>query len=177
MPQPLPYLFPLSASLLLAWVAGAHADAGLLRVSERQHGVRVTVFTAPTPLRVGAVDVSVLVQDAATGAVVDSSVIVRAWPRGREREAMRCAATPEAATNKLFRAAVFELPEPGWWDVEVRADGLQEPVTVLFGMEVAGPLPAWHSLAPWVGWPTLVVAGFVAHQCLVRRKRVRELQT
>ena len=38
-----------------------------MRLSERAGGYRVTVFTDPTPLRAGPVDVSVFVQDADTG--------------------------------------------------------------------------------------------------------------
>lgn len=173
---------PLFVTLLVCLPAtrptSARADSGTLRASSRQHGYQVTVFTSPTPLRAGTVDVSVLVQDGATGAALDSSVQVQAWPRGRPGEAVRCTATPEAATNKLFRAAVFELPEPGWWEVVVQVAGLPEPVEAHFAVEAAGPLPAWQAVAPWVAWPVLVVAGFVAHQRLVRRKHwVRRAST
>lgn len=163
-------LFTLSAGLLVTSSAKVRADSGTLRVSDRQHGCQVTVFTSPTPVRVGAVEVSVLVQDVATGAAMESSVQVQAWPHGRQEEAVRCAASPEAATNKLFRAAVFELPEPGWWDVVVQVGGLPEPLESRFAVEVAGPLPAWQTVAPWVAWPLIVVAGFIAHQRLVRRR-------
>ena len=60
-------------SLLLATCLILHpasflwADGGTVRLSEEQGRYRITVFTAPAPLRAGPVDVSVLVQEAATG--------------------------------------------------------------------------------------------------------------
>jgi hypothetical protein len=159
----------LSACHLVTLSPNAFADAGTLRLSERHQEYQVTIFTSPTPVRAGAVDVSVLIQDAA-GAPVDADVLVRAWPRGRPDEALRYPATTAAATNKLFHAAVFELPEPGEWDMAVQMDGLPERLQVQFRMDVAGPPPAWHALAPWVAWPAIAIAGFAVHQCLVRRK-------
>src|SRR5207244_7568896 len=115
---------------------------------------RISVFTSPTPLRAGPVDVSILVQNAATGEpTVKPQVTVRARRRGQPTDMVTCLATTEAATNKLFRAAVFELPEPGWWDVEVQIEGLREPVRVEFEMEAAERLPTWRTLWPWVAWP------------------------
>ena len=38
--------------------------------------------------------------------------------------ALEYPATTEAATNKLFRAAQFELPEPGRWEMQVQVEGL-----------------------------------------------------
>ncbi len=157
---------------LAALAGAARADAGAIRASETVSGYRVSVFSSPTPLRVGLVDVSVLVQDAATGQPVpDAQVTVRARHRTEPSASVTCAATAAAATNKLFRAAVFELPEPGWWDVEVEIGGLREPVRLNFEMEAAERLPTWRSLWPWLAWPAGVVLLYGVHQFLVRRRR------
>ena len=104
--------------------SGLRADGGTLRLSERVGGYRVTVFTAPTPLRAGPVDVSVFVQDADTGEpAAGVRVTVQAAPRGRPDGPSARPATAEAATNKLFRSALFELPESGWWEIEATVDG------------------------------------------------------
>jgi hypothetical protein len=165
---------------LLLWLtivilpAAAHADGGSIRLSERAGGYRVTVFTSPTPLRAGPVDVSVFVQDAATGEPVpDARVTVRAAPRGRPGEVLSTLATAQAATNKLYRAALFELPEPGWWEMEVVIEGGQEPVLVRFDVEAAAPPPRWLALWPWVCWPLLVIAFYGAHRFLVFQRRKR----
>src|SRR5207244_1994724 len=103
-------------SLLLAPSSLLRADGGAVRLSQRAGGYQIAVFTSPTPLRAGPVDVSVLVQDAATGECVpDARVTVRLT--AADGRAVELPATTEAATNKLFRAAEFQLPEPGRWDV------------------------------------------------------------
>ena len=45
----------------------AWGDGGTVRLSRCEGDYRISVFTAPTPFRAGPVDISVLVQDAATG--------------------------------------------------------------------------------------------------------------
>lgn len=147
------------------------ADGGTLRLSERQGGYRIAVFTAPTPFRAGPVDVSVFIQDATTRApVADARVTVRAAPRGRPDEAFHQPATTAAATNKLFRAAVFALPEPGWWEMEIVIEGTRGTARAAFSVEAAGPPPRWLTLLPWVSWPAVAILLFCIHQRLVRRK-------
>jgi hypothetical protein len=146
------------------------ADGGAVRLRERAGGYQITVFTSPTPFRAGPVDVSVLVQDAATGDCVPEarvSLCLRMPGAGRVLE---YPATTEAATNKLLRAAEFRLPESGWWDVAVAVEGPHGPALVRFGVQANDPLPRWLDLWPWFGWPALVVALFGIHRVLVRRK-------
>ena len=132
----------------------------------------MTVFTAPAPLRAGPVDVSVLVQDADTGAPVENPTVeVVLTPAGASEPAARGPATAEAATNKLFRAAQFDVPEAGRWRIDVELDGPKGPARVGFEADVAGPLPRWVELWPWIALPVPVVLLFVAHQ--VRRGKSR----
>jgi hypothetical protein len=155
-------------------LSSVRADGGTVRLSERQGDYQITVFTAPAPLRAGSVDVSVLVQDASTGQPLPQArVTVRAAPRGRPGEGFVQPATSEAATNKLLRAAVFELPEPGWWEVEVAVEGEHGQARVRFEVEAAEAAPRWLALWPWLGWPALVIFLFGSHQLLVRWKERR----
>ena len=149
----------------------SRADGGAVRLCERAGGYQITAFTSPTPFRAGPVDVSVLVQDAATGEYVPEarvSLCLKAPGAGRVLE---YPANTEAATNKLFRAAEFRLPEPGWWDVEVVVEGPHGPARVRFGVEADEPLPRWQELWPWFGWPVLAVVLFGLHRVLARRQR------
>jgi hypothetical protein len=165
--------FLLVSSFILHPSSFLRADGGALRLSEQQAGYRITVFTAPNPLRAGPVDVSVLVQDAATGeAVPEATVAVQATPWGRPGAAVRVPATSEAATNKLLRAALFELPEPGRWQIEVEVEGKGGLARVRFEAEAGEPLPRWLALWPWFTWPILIVMLFGIHQALGRRKRL-----
>jgi hypothetical protein len=163
--------------LLTEWLllgpccAVALADGGTIRLSRQQGGYRITVFTSPTPFRAGPVDISVLVQDAATGnPIPDVRIDVEVAPHGRPGEAISTRATTEAATNKLYQAAVFTLPEPGWWDVEVVVSGSEGTARVTCEVEAAAALPRWLSLWPWVCWPALAVVLFCIHLWLARRR-------
>jgi hypothetical protein len=146
--------------LLAAGTRGAFADGGTLRASRQSGEYRISVFSSPTPLRAGPVDVSVLVQDAATGEVQhDLQVEVQAVRRGRAA-AIRRPATTQAATNKLFHAAQFDLPDPGRWNIAVSVDDGRQTEQVQFAVEAAEPLPPWQTLWPWFTWPALVIVLF-----------------
>ena len=112
-----------------------------------------------------------LVQDAATGEPIpEARVTFRLTPRDRPGQTIRHAATSEAATNKLLKAAVFELPEPGRWEVEVAIEGGQGSARVRFELEAAETTPQWPAMWPWIGWPAPVILLFSIHQLLVWRK-------
>jgi hypothetical protein len=164
------FLFVLLSSLIPHPSSLLRADGGAVRLRQRAGGYQVAVFTMPTPFRAGLVDVSVLVQDAATGECVPKArVTVRLTALGTG-EVLEQPATMEAATNRLFHAAVFHLPESGWWDVQVAVYGPHGPAVVRFGVEADEPPPRWLELWPWFTWPALVVALFGLHRVLVRRK-------
>lgn len=164
----------LSAVLLAAAAPPVRADGGTVRASVQKGRWQVTVFTSPNPLRAGPVDVSVLVQDAKTGRPDPAArVTVTAASRTVPPVVVSEPATPDAATNKLLVAALFDLPEAGWWDFQVEVAAAGETHEAAFAAEAAEPLPGWVSLAGWVGWPAAAVLVFAAHQVLVRRKTGR----
>jgi hypothetical protein len=114
---------------------------------------------------------SVLVQDAATGeCLTQARVTLRLTARG-SGQVLEYPAASGATDNKLFLEAVFELPEAGWWDVEVSVDGPRGPARVRFPVEVGEAPPRWLDLWPWFGWPALTVVLFALHRALVRRRR------
>lgn len=80
-------------------------------------------------------------------------------------------ATQEAATNKLLRAAQFELPESGRWEMEVQVEGSHGPAVLGGQLDAAAPLPPWRKLWPWIGWPALAIALFGIHQMLAQRPK------
>jgi hypothetical protein len=167
----------IALTLFLAWLAPAagpslaFADGGALRLSERRDGRLIAVFTTPTPLRAGIVDVSILVQDADSGSPLpEVPILVYAHPRHRAEAGISALATTEAATNKLFRAAQLEISEPGCWNVEIVVGSGQE-LPLAFDVEIAEPLPPWLHLSLWIAWPLAAVALFATHQVLARSRR------
>jgi hypothetical protein len=146
------------------------ADGGTLQLSQRCGDFQVSVFTSPAGLRCGAIDISVLVQDVATGMVRADVPVTVQMTQAAEKNVDRPTAvlsqttSTAAATNKLFQAAVFDVPQPGTWLTSVSLED-REPLT--FELAVSPPLPAWMEIAPWFGWPFAAVVLFVVHQGLV----------
>src|SRR5688572_20861731 len=92
--------------------APSWADGGQLRLIERHGNLQIAVFTSPNPLRAGPVDISVLVQDARTGQPIDyANVYVQIARSDQTGKPIVAPATAAAATNKLMRAALVELPD------------------------------------------------------------------
>ena len=148
-----------------------HADGGSIRVSDRRGNRLITVFTSPTPVRTGPVDISVLIQDAGTGkALTDVPVVIRAHPLDDERYVASALATTEAATNKILQAASLEFSRPGLWRVEVSVRGLDQDIPIGWEMEVAEALPGWLTMGPWITWPLAVIGLFAVHEWLVRKR-------
>ena len=149
------------------------ADGGALRLSGKRGDYRIAVFTAPTPFRAGDVDVSVLVQEAATGVAMPDAVPVTVRMVKPGGPVLEYPATTEAATNKLFRAAQFELPEPGRWELRVRIEGPHGEAEIAGEVEAAGTLPRWPEIWPWIAWPAPAIVLFAIHQVLVRQRAGR----
>jgi hypothetical protein len=161
----------LFSSLILHPSSFARADGGAVRLCERAGNYQLAVFTTPTPLRAGPVDVSVLVQDPATGECAPRIQVTLRLTAQASGRVLEYPATTGAASNKLFHAAEFQLPEAGMWDVEVCVDGPLGSAGTRFQVEAGEAPPRWQDLWPWFGWPALIVALFGLHQALVRRRR------
>jgi len=162
----------LFASFILHPTSLLLADGGAVRLSREQGNYQIAVLTTPTPLRAGPIDISVLVQKAGTHELVpDGQVALKLTPRGRPGGSVSQLATAQAATNKLFRAAHFELRESGWWDVDVSIDGPLGNADARVELQVAEPLPAWQAMCPWFGWPVFVICLFGAGEIIALARR------
>lgn len=157
--------------VLACWLqpALAWADGGMVRFCDRAGPYQLSVFTAPTPLRAGPVDVSVLVQDAAAlRPLADARVTIEitAPPLPSRRYEL----TRDAATNKLMTAAQFDWPGAGQWRVHVAVSGELGQAQAQFALEIHEPLPPWREMAAWIAWPFGVIALFTVHQMLMHRR-------
>ena len=169
--------------MAFAWLAASHApvraDGGTVQLVERHGDYQISVFTAPAPPRAGTVDVSVLVQDVASGQPVPdietTVTLTRVAPVSGSRSPapIQVTATRAAATNKLLQSALVELPEQGEWNVQVTSVTAGEPIEVSFTIAAAPPLPRWLSQWVWFSWPALAVGVFVVHRALVARGQQR----
>src|SRR5882724_4523088 len=111
--------------LLLLAQAVALADGGAVQLRQKTGGFLVTVFTSPTPLAAGPVDVSVLIQTRdELEPVLDANVtlLLREEDSGIE---LHERLTREQARNKLLYAAMVYFSRSGKWHmvVKVARDG------------------------------------------------------
>lgn len=154
-----------------SWPVVAWGDGGTLRDWQRRGRWEIAVFTDPTPFVTGTVDISVLVLDADTGDPVPGArVTVEVVPREHSGVTASYLATPEAATNKLFSAAVFDLPDPGRYEMSVNVERDAERARLQFDLDVANPSTPEADLWWWIVWPAPVVAVYGMHRWLVARR-------
>jgi hypothetical protein len=169
-------LIALITVLVLQCPAMLFADGGTLRASGHYGNFQISVFTSPSLPRCGIIDISVLTQEALSGKVhtdVPATIKLTKVNAGNNIpiELEQITAT-SAATNKLFRAAQFNVPEPGQWRLTVAINDPSNQTTthntqpLQFEIAVSPPPPAWLTLAPWIGWPFGVLLLFCAHQRL-----------
>jgi hypothetical protein len=148
----------------------AQADGGLVRASAEQSGLVVTLFTTPTPLRVGGADVSVLVQDATTRAtLLDAQITVRVAAQHEDALPAAVRLTHAAATNKLLQAGTISLPVAGSYRLVAEARRGHARAVVATEVTVAPALPPLLALWPYLALPPVVVGIFLVHQWLRRR--------
>ena len=128
------------AGICLAWFISTdtcRADGGTIQFSAVTRGLQVSIFTDPGVPSAGPLDLSVLVQDAATHApVLDAEVHASLTPEVSKAAGASawapplCAATSisnlqsfrldhSGARNLLYYAALVEIPAGGRWRLRV----------------------------------------------------------
>jgi len=159
------------AAALLTCAGTAFADGGRLRASEDAGEFRVAIFTAPEPLSAGRADVSVLVQDRASGeAVLDAEVTLELLGPGGAESVV---AAGRHARNRLFYGTEAQL-SPGAWiaTARVRRGASEAAVRASFDVcEAPRAGVAW----PYLSLPPFAVALYAANRGLRNRGRKRRL--
>jgi len=83
----------------------------------------ITIFTDPTPLRTGPVDISVLVQEGNSGQpLLDAIVTVRLQEQKPGKSPILVRATRQSSANKLLYSTLVDLSTPGWWGLQVNVE-------------------------------------------------------
>lgn len=146
----------------------AQAHGGFAQFTKAAGPFVVTVFTTPSPLRAGPVDISLLIQGRENGQpVLDCAALVQL--RKDDAMSIRSEATHEAAQNKLLYAAQVKVPESGVWQLEATIKRETDSVEVGGAITVAPSNPVflahWRSLA----LPPLLISLFGLNQWLKRR--------
>ena len=128
----------------------------------------IAVFTEPSPFVAGPVDISVLLLNRDTGRPIkDARVSVEVSPEGRPARTTHHLATEQAATNKLLRAAVFELRDVGRCEVTVSIEGPNYHAQIQFELNVGSSWSPRIGVWPWILWPVPVIVLYRIHRRLV----------
>ena len=172
-PRIRPAAFVGAALLLMgAWPAWGH-HGGEVRLMEKAGPFLITVFSDPTPLRVGPVDLSVLVQDGDSGRpILDAEVTVRLQERGAGGPSILSQATRQNATNKLLYAALVDLPASGLWELQVTAQRQAQAADVACMVTVGPPRSVPRSWWQYAAILSAMIVGVALHQRHRRRRLV-----
>ena len=99
-------------------VRGHHS--GVVQLMKQAGPFIVTVFTEPTPLTAGPVEISVMVQDRdSQRPVLDAQVKVLLQQRGGDALPISAEANRENGANRLMYTALLDLPNPGIRELHV----------------------------------------------------------
>ena len=141
--------------------SGAHADGGIVRASREIGDYNVTVFSDPTPLRVGPADISVFVQERQSkGLVLDADIWLE-LEGPVSRMVRKFQLSRSAATNQWLQAATIELTRPGTAELTVHVSGPEGSGSYSIPLEVVDALPSAWQFWPWIALPFLflLIAG------------------
>jgi hypothetical protein len=151
------------------------ADGGKVQFQRQAGPFLITLFSDPSEVHVGRVDLSVLCQksdDKST--ILDAKVFLHLTkPGGAEIVEFTLPASHEAATNKTLYAAHLDLPTTGKWKVKVDTRRGSDEASVTGDLNV---LPKEPVLVTY--WPFFVIVPLIALLFAINRrlKRGRELR-
>ena len=143
--------------------AVALADGGGVVFSGESGSVRVTMFVAPVPPRVGPVDLSLLVQDLGSlEPIVGYAAHLTLKGDDATLEPIEAVMDRSGATNALFQSALIEMPLAGTWQVmlEVKTGGTEHAFQ--FPLTVQTPAARFWDVAIWIVLPLIPLLLFLA---------------
>ncbi len=157
--------------LLCCMVTSASGDSGVVRASSIAGPWKLTLFSSPTPFRAGPVDLSILVQDPETDeAILDATVNLMLQHGDAEVDTILVTATRADATNRLLYAALFDLPEPGSWQVDLHVEHDGQFARLQVTLAADPPLPPILGFWTWLSFPAIVIILFICNQWLSRTR-------
>ncbi len=153
-----------------------HADGGAVVLQKRSGPFMITLFSDPSPVRVGRADLSVMCQKADDNSpVLDATVLLhlRRPGNGSEIVEFTLPAKHDNASNKLLYAAAVDLPSPGAWRVIVDIRQKEREASLMGSLTV---LEKQAAIVTY--WPFFVIVPLAALLFAINRRlrRGRELR-
>jgi hypothetical protein len=151
--------------------ATAFADGGTVQFRKEAGDLVITLFTAPGPLSVGPVDISLFLQNRnGLDPVLDADVLLMLYQDapGGEFEARP---TRAKARNKLLYAVPVTFAKPGDWRVAVRVTK-HGTTTDAEGILAVGSAPDRSTTyAGYIAFPPVMILLFAVREGLIRRRK------
>jgi hypothetical protein len=154
----------LAALLLFVCCARvSYGDGGTILLHQDSGPFIVTLFAAEQPLRVGPADLSVMVQDKATGDILLDPVIEVTMPSQTVR------LQSAHSGNRLLQAGTVNFSHPGRWPLQVEVRRGKDVARL--STELTVEADHSRSLLVWfyVLLPAVIIVLFLLNQTLKRR--------
>lgn len=159
--------------LVSACAAHLLADGGALVVRQNAGPLTISIFSSPEPLRVGAGDLSVMVQRADDkSTVLDATVklhMTHKTPDGISE--IFVPATHAKATNKLLYASQVNLTAEGPWKLVATVDSKVGNAEVAANINVMPAEPRIFAYWPYFAVVPLVIILFAINQWLKAKRK------
>jgi hypothetical protein len=159
--------------LAFSWhTVAAHGGGTPQLVNEPAGPYWISVWSAPEPVRVGALHLTVSVAEPGDGReagapILGAQVAVTATPAAGDAAVLSAQATNAQATNRLFYEADLEVPATGAWNVQIDVSSPRGEGQVAFAVDVvAGRATNW----PLIGGAGLVAVALIFALRAVRRR-------
>lgn len=167
-------LGPLAAVLMLGmWATAALADGGTVLLYQDAGAFTITLFAAPQPLRTGEADLSVMVQDRRSGAVLLDPVIdVTAAPDGVGASQRTVRLARGLAGNRLLQAGTLDFPSGGKWRLALLVRRGNDEARLTTECIVETNRSRFTLVCFFVLLPVAVILLFAIHQFLKLRTEV-----
>jgi hypothetical protein len=150
----------------------AWADGGTVQLRKETGGLVITVFTSPSPLSVGPVDISLLLQNQdGLDPVLDANVHLILHDEASHIE-FHALPTRAQARNKLLYATPVMFVSPGKWKMGVLIERHGKEIGTDGYLDVAPP-HAKVSYAGYIAFPPVMIVLFVIRERLIRRRARR----
>jgi hypothetical protein len=160
-------------TLLIVAQAPAWADGGMVQMRQETGDLIITVFTSPTPLSVGPVDLSLLLQNRnGLNPVLDAAVSLDLVHADSNIE-FHARPSRGQARNKLLYAAPVIFSRPGKWRMSVTVRRNEKEVVATGTLDVAPSSGRELSLAGYLAFPPVMIMLFVVRERLLRRRSRR----
>src|SRR5258708_3150574 len=160
-----PFLLPVLAILAQA---AAWADGGTVLLRQEAGDLVITVFASPSPLSVGPIDISLLLQNRnGLEPVLDADVSLLLH---KDASIIEARPTREQARNKLLYATPVTFAEPGKWQIAVTVVRNGEKTNAVGILEVAPAPGKSASYAAYIAFPPVMIVLFMVRERLIRRR-------